>query len=459
MMARTLDWSALARRLAQVAGTTRPARLISVSVALPAWPHFGAPATGDWFAWRRPHRHLRLLGIGKAFAASTSGAGRFTVLHAAHAGLLNDWRHAEGEGAPPPLAALGFAFSPRGGGPLPNACLWVPELLLREEAGRAWATFSCPASEAAAAPARWRALWQSLVDAPADADARAAPRLQACPNPLAERAFLARGRAALRAIEAGVADKLVLTRAVRLRAEQPLAIAPVLDALAAQHPGCATFGVGRGGRAFVGASPETLLRIDGAQVTVDALAGTAWLADAVDAATPPTLSVGADKNRREHDFVARAVVDALGSLCEEVAAPEIPEVLRFNALQHLCRRVTARRRSDVSALDLVARLHPTPAVGGVPAVAALDWLATHGDRRGAWYTGGIGWVDAAGNADIAVALRCGLLHGREATLFAGAGFVAGSEPAQELAETEAKFSVMRAALAAGAPAQEQQVAA
>lgn len=460
MSARAIDWSALARRLASVADHVRPARLASITVALPAWPHFGAPTTGDWFAWRRPHRHLRLLGIGKAFAASTSGAGRFAVLHAAHAGLLNDWRHAADEGAPPPLAGLGFAFSPRGGGPLPNACLWVPELMLREEAGRAWATFSCPASEAAAAPARWRALWQSLVEAPADTGV--VPRLQACPNPLAERAFLARGRAALRVIETGSVDKLVLTRALRLRAEQPLAIAPVLDALAAQHPGCATFGVGRGGRAFVGASPETLLRIDGALVAVDALAGTAWLADAGaagEAMAPATLPLGGDKNRREHDFVARAVVAALSSLCTTVTAPELPEVLRFNTLQHLCRRVTARRPADVSALDLIARLHPTPAVGGAPAAAALEWLAAHGDRRGAWYTGGIGWVDAAGNADIAVALRCGLLHGREATLFAGAGFVAGSEPAQELAETEAKFAVMRAALAAGAPAQEQQAAA
>jgi len=457
MSGQTIDWAALARRLAQVAGSARPARLASVTVALPAWPGFDAPATGDWFAWRRPDRELRLLGVGKAFAASTAGAGRFAVLHAAHAGLLTDWRHDGDAGAPPPLAGLGFAFSPRGGGPLPNACLWVPELLLREDAAGIWATFSSPAGEAAAAPRRWRALWQALADAPADAGG--APRLQACPNPLAERAFLARGRAALRAIEAGVADKLVLTRAVRLRADSPLAPAPVLDALTAQHPGCATFGVGRGGRAFVGASPETLLRVDGAQVEVDALAGTAWLAGATDAASPATLSLGGDKNRREHDFVARAVIDALASLCESVAAPDVPEVLRFNALQHLCRRVTARRRADVSALDLIARLHPTPAVGGAPTVAALDWLASHGDRRGAWYTGGIGWVDAAGNADIAVALRCGLLHGREATLFAGAGFVAGSEPAQELAEIEAKFSVMRAALAAGAEVRSRKAAA
>lgn len=439
------DWSEVGRRLSRLAAASRPARLLSVTVDLPDAPRFGIPEAGDWCVWRRPDRELKLFGSGRAFAASTSGTGRFAVLHAAHNGLLADWRH---EGGPPPIAFLGFAYSPRGGGPLSNACLWVPELLVREARGNVSVTFSCAAAEATGVPARWRGLWQRLAELPsASTDA---PRFEQCANPLADRAFLARGRAALRAIGAGGVDKLVLTRSVRLRAEQAFAAGPVLAALADRHPGCATFGVGRGGRAFVGATPETLLRVAGDRVEADALAGTAWLADAgTDPATPATLSLGADKNRREHDFVARAVAEALASLCDGVETPEAPEVLRFNTLQHLCRRVTARRPANVSAIDLLARLHPTPAVGGVPTVAALDWLAAHGDRRGAWYTGGIGWVDAAGDADIAVALRCGLLHGRDATLFAGAGFVAGSEPEQELAETEAKFSVMRAALAAG----------
>lgn len=439
------DWTEVGRRLARLAGASRPARLLSVTVDLPGAPRCGIPDSGDWCVWRRPDRDLKLFGSGRAFAASTSGAGRFAVLHAAHNGLQADWRHA---GGPPPVAFLGFAFSPRGGGPLANACLWVPELLVREEGGAVSVTFSCAAAETELAPARWRGLWQRLAELPPVP--MAAPHFEQCANPLADRAFLARGRAALRAIDGGGVDKLVLTRSVRLRAEHPFAAAPVLDALAERHPGCTTFGVGRGGRAFVGASPETLLRVAGDRVEADALAGTAWLADAgADPAAPATLSLGADKNRREHDFVARAVADALASLCDGVETPDTPEVLRFNTLQHLCRRVTARRQANVSALDLVARLHPTPAVGGAPTAAALDWLAAHGDRRGAWYTGGIGWVDAAGDADISVALRCGLLHGRDATLFAGAGFVAGSEPEQELAETEAKFSVMRAALAAG----------
>lgn len=456
MNGQPIDWGGVGRQLARLADVARPARLLSVTLPLPFLPDVDVPGMGDWFVWRRPDRQQRLCGIGKAFTVTTAGAGRFAVLHAAHGGLLADWRHAQAGAVPPPLACLGFAFAPRGGGPLPNAALWVPELLLREEHGSAWATFSCAASDVDAAPARWQALWQSLAAAPA---VDAMPRLEPCRHPLAERAFLARGRAAVRAIDSGALDKLVLTRSIRLRGEKPLAVAPILDALAAQHANCATFGVGRAGRAFIGASPETLLRLDGARVEVDALAGTAWRADAIAApGTASPLSLGADKNRREHDFVARAVAQALAAQCHDVAVPAAPEGLQLDALEHLRRRVVATRRADVSALDLIARLHPTPAVGGTPSAATLDWLAHHGDRRGAWYTGGIGWLDAAGNAEVAVALRCGLLYGREATLFAGAGFVAGSDPAQELAETEAKFSVMRAALAAGAVSTRQQAA-
>lgn len=447
-----IDWSAVARELALLARDAPAARLSSISVPLPHWPTPGLsdPHTGgDWCAWRRPEQGLRLFGAGKAFVAESAGEGRFAVLHAAQRGLAAAWRH--NNAGVPPVAFVGFAFAPTGGTPLPNASLWVPELLLRERHGQTWLTLSCAAGEAAAAPARWRTLWQAL-----SAERHAvppAPTFQAAPHPLADEAFLARGRAAVRAIRSGDMDKLVLTRAIRCKADRPIDAAPVLAELAERHPSCATFGVGRAdaGLAFVGASPETLLALDGERVIVDALAGTAWQASA--------RALGDDKNRREHDFVAHAVAAALTGLCDDIAVPAVPEVMRLNTLTHLRRRVTARRPADLSAIDLVARLHPTPAVGGVPGPAALDWLTRHGDQRAAWYTGGIGWIDAAGDCDIAVALRCGLIEDDVATLHAGAGFVAGSDPEQELAETEAKFSAMREALAAGSSTMAQRDAA
>lgn len=501
MGGRVIDWPRVAYQLTDLAGAVTAARLFSVTLPLPCWPALSLPnqgtrqesnegaGVGDWCFWQRPEHTVRLLGFGKAVALTSAGAGRFAALHAAQRGLLEGWHYPQRAGAavPPPLAFCGFAFAPHGGGPLPNASLWVPELLLREQAGRVWLTLSCTASQAHAALAHWRARWQAVqTTGHTPVVVPPAPTFTVWPNPLADAAFLARGRAALRAIATGRVDKLVLTRAMRLKvnssneeiplkrdevrplplrerveergghahgegnqpckkspnARAAIAITPLLAALAAQHPACATFGIGQAGKRFVGASPETLLTLDGPHVSVDALAGTAWQASA--------LALGADKNRREHDFVAQAVAAALATVCHDIVVPAAPEVLQLNALSHLRRRVTAQRPPGVSAFDLIARLHPTPAVGGAPSAAALDWLARHGDRRAAWYTGGIGWIDAAGNCDIAVALRCGLIEENEVTLYAGAGFVAGSDPAQELAETEAKFSALRAALVTAA---------
>lgn len=430
-----IAWHALTARLSRLARGSLPGRLLTVTLPLPHWPAASAPEGSDWCFWQRPDCGLRLLGLGRALVAASSGMGRFSALHAAQRGLADGWRQDSQTGAPA-LAFTGFAFAPRGGEPLPNASLWVPELLLRESGKAISASFSCAANQVGDAPARWRALWQSLRTDPGNEFATPYLVLR---NPLEEESFLSRGRAALRAIAAGQADKLVLTRTLHLRAEAPAAAGAVLAALAARHPACATFGVARQGKIFVAASPETLLSLAGPVVAVDALAGTSWQEAA--------LSLGADKNRREHDFVARDVVAGLATLCHDITVPSSREVMHINALSHLRRRVSARRPPEVSAFDLIARLHPTPAVGGTPTAAALDWLARHGDRRGSWYTGGMGWIDAEGDCDIAVPLRCGLLDGCDATLYAGAGFVAGSDPVQEFAETEAKFSAMRAALA------------
>jgi isochorismate synthase len=430
-----IDWQAVENRLAALAAAARPARLLSVGIALPRWPDAQPPVTGDrydWCFWQRPEQELRLLGAGRAFGATSAGSGRFAALHAALRGLQEGWRYSP-EGVLP-RAFTGFAFEPDGGAPLPAASLWVPALLLQEQDGRPTLTLSCATDRTAGALPRWQALWQAMTT---DRAVPPAPTFFATPaNPLADQAFLARGRAALAAIAAGAADKLVLTRTLRLQAVcHPAA---VLTELAAHHPACAVFAAAQDGRTFLGASPEVLLAVRGERVAVDALAGTAWQTETLDT----------DKNRREHDFVARAIGAALGELCDDIVVPDAPEVMRLETLTHLRRRVAARRPPDVGVFDLVACLHPSPAVGGAPTAAALDWLASHGDRRGAWYTGGIGWIDAAGDCDIAVALRCGLLEGSTATLYAGAGFVAGSDPAQELAETEAKLAAMRDALVA-----------
>lgn len=426
-----IDWPRVETILAGLVAHGPAARLISLTVPLPRWPALTHEAAGDWCFWQRPDQGLRLAGAGIALITTSSGDGRFTALAAGERGLLTGWRYA---GAPP-RAFTGFAFAPEGGEPLPNAGLWVPELLISETAEGVALTLSCAATVAPGAPARWRALWNDLCRPHIR---RRAAALVARPSRLAEQAFLARGRAALAAIATGEIDKLVLTRSLRFAGHFAHPAAALLDTLARRHPACATFAIGGHGWSFVGASPETLLALEGNRVSVDALAGTAWQS----AARP----LGDDKNRREHDFVVRAIAQALTGHCQDIVLPAAPEVMQLEGLSHLRRRIEARRPPGLGVFDLIARLHPTPAVGGVPTPAALDWLAGHHDTRGAWYAGGFGWLDAAGDADIAVCLRCGLIEAEQVTLYAGAGFVAGSDPVQELAETEAKLAVMRAAL-------------
>lgn len=424
-----IDWSFVAAELARLAAPALPGRLLSVSVPVARWPET------RWLeasvAWQRPDQGLRIEGCGMAFVASSSGAGRFAALHAAHQGLLQSWQYNDRDA---PVAFSGFAFAPEGGVPLPNARLWVPELLLRAEQDRVTLTLSTPAEHASRALRRWQEAWHAWIQ-PSEAKA---PRFSARKTPLVDQAFLARGRAALRAIAAGRFGKVVLTRSVDLTADAPIDPLPLLATLAARYPNCALFGVGFGPRAFVGASPEALLSLQGTQVRVDALAGTAW--------KTALRPLDDDKNRREYEFVVRAVTAGLAACCRDIARPAAPEVMHLSGLTHLRCSVSAHRDAAVSPFDLIAHLHPTPAVGGAPTPAALDWLHAHNDPRGAWYTGGIGWLDTQGDADIAVALRCGLIEADTIRLYAGAGFVAGSDPEQELAETETKLEAMRCAL-------------
>ena len=431
-----VDWGWVADAVEELARHTQKSRLLSVTLPLIHWPASARLSTADGIFWQRPDAGLRMLGLGRACHVTSAGPGRFAALQSALQGFTESWRHqAYDPNTPVPLAFTGFAFAPQGGDPLPNASLWVPELLLREQAGKTWLTLSCAAANSGQALSHWQGLWSSL-QIPSVATNPSPPVTR--PDPVADTLFRARGRTALDAIALGLVDKLVLTRTRRLDTGASIQADTILAALAEQQPNCAIYGVGLEGRVFLGASPETLLTLHGDQIGTDALAGTAWREAA--------LPLNADKNRREHDFVAHAIADALAPLCQDIRIPTAPEVMQLRGLSHLRRRVTAQRLPTASVFDLIARLHPTSAVGGVPREAALDWLARQGDVRSAWYTGGIGWIDATGDGDIAVALRCGLFEGNKITLYAGAGFVAGSVVEQEFTETEVKFSTLREAI-------------
>jgi isochorismate synthase len=401
--------------------------------------------------WAQPkHAHYRLA-LGRAMLFTTAGPARFSALQAAFAGLAPVWQHDDSEHTGvSPAAHIGFAFEDESGqsaGELPNARLLVPAILLQNKAGQCTATFSCAVRDAENAIENWREELR-LASIPGTNPHGTGQRIDLTrqPAPLAERAFLARAHAALAGIAAGHLEKIVLTRSVRFDAERPISVKALLATLQQNHPECTTYALGHHGQCFAGATPERLVALQNGMVRADALAGTAWLTTAANLTQPGSLELQDDKNSREQQLVVDAVRTALAPLCLSLDPPQAPEIMQLRGLQHLRTDVTGIVGKAVGLFDLIARLHPTPAVGGTPGLAARQWLRAHGDQRGAWYTGGVGWIDRQGDGEVAVALRCARIAGVQAELFAGAGIVAGSNPAQELAETEIKLGAIIDAL-------------
>ncbi|HMV19835.1 MAG TPA: isochorismate synthase [Rhodocyclaceae bacterium] len=429
---RALGDPALSRRLAALAAVAPASSPVSMTLPLGNGQNdwLGAvPEKGPWWYLANPEQGRWTLGLGAALEYTSAGPGRFAALHNAAAGLF-----AVSRGDLAPRLFFGFSFAPESHD-APSARLVLPALLLDCRAGSCTLTVTglAPrACEIAAGAAK-------LLDHP---DTRPAVPVVRLPRELPDRAWLARVRAALRAIAAGKAEKLVLARSAQLSGERDIPPGPVLAALLARQPSCLTYAVGEGAEVFLGSTPESLVLFRAGIAQADALAGTAWTAGG-DAGSE---TLECDKNRREQAHVVAAVAAALADLCPEGVRALPDEVLRLEHLSHRRTRLEGRPRPGTSLFDLIAALHPTPAVGGHPRAAALDWLRSHGEERPAWYSGGIGEISADGDGEVAVALRCAQLIGREARLWAGAGIVAGSEPERELAETEVKLRTLVDAL-------------
>ncbi|MCG2578033.1 chorismate-binding protein [Dechloromonas sp. XY25] len=398
---------------------------LDLSVPPSDWLHLLPTGQPWWYRARPEHGEFRL-GIGHALHVESAGSNRFAALDGAFAGFRRDWRRNG-----PALAFSGFAFADDNASPLPNALLAIPAILLECRDGACSVTLSTPAGRLVQALAEWPS-WLAHTAPREMADLRPGR-----PQALADRAWMARVVAALRDIGSGRLDKVVLTRCRRVERDTPFAPAAILAALDVQQPGSVVYAYGNGRQTFLGATPERLVRKAGRQIHVDALAGTAW---------PGSPALADDKNRHEQSLVIRAVVDALAPWCDGLPQVGQPEEHPAGVLRHWRSRISGIGHADGSLFDLVRALHPTPAVGGFPSAAARDWLAAHDERRHGWYSGGFGLLTADGDGEFSVALRSALLDGNTAELQAGAGIVAGSDPQQELAETEAKLGTLLAAL-------------
>ncbi len=273
--------------------------------------------------------------------------------------------------------------------------------------------------------------------------------------------FLAQVARVLEDIAAGGLEKVVLARSLQVDHDGEVDIPGVLERLRQLYPSCTLIAMGRGEDTFLAATPEILVRVEGDRVETAALAGSAprGRTPEEDAALASALQSSA-KEQAEHAHVVEALSRVLAPRCAELEIDDIPGLRRLFGIQHLETLVSGRllesEEGKDAVLGLVAALHPTPAVGGVPHARASDWLRRFEGLDRGWYASPIGWLDSAGGGDFCVALRSALIRsgssvsGREATtrawLFAGAGIVAGSVPEQELAETRIKLRALLAPL-------------
>jgi menaquinone-specific isochorismate synthase len=333
-----------------------------------------------------------------------------------------------------PVGFGSFTFDPASDG----SVLVVPAVVIGRREGRSWLTTtgdrarpSAPVSPALP-PAELRWHDGSLT------------------APQWERAV----SAAVARIQAGDLSKAVLARDVYATASDDIDARVLLTRLAARYPDCWTFSCA----GLVGASPELLIRRMGAEVSSRVLAGTTPRggSPAEDQALGAALLASA-KDVEEHQYVVATVRTALGPLCERLDVDPRPSLLLLANLQHLSTDVTGRLAGPApggdaalgehaSALALAAALHPTAAVCGTPAGAAMELIRELERMDRGRYAGPVGWVDAHGNGEWAIALRCAELDGQRARLFAGCGIVAGSDPEAELAEAQTKFRAMQGAL-------------
>ena len=340
----------------------------------------------------------------------------------------------ESGGPLPPVAVGALPFSRSEG-----AEMVIPAVLVRRQPdGSCWLTVT--GSDPAPALEEIR---RHVTD-PRPGRAGSAPREYRVRSTMAPEAWCGLVEDATKAVAGGELAKVVLAREVTITADRPLRPSAVARRLRSSYPSCMVFSVD----GFVGASPELLVDRRSAQVRSRPLAGTA-ARRGLAGGDPELIDrlLSSVKEREEHRMVVDAVSDALVPYCEELAVPAVPAVIAFGTLAHLGTTIVGRLRPPFpTALDLVAAIHPSPAVAGTPTAAALDYIAAVENLDRGCYGGPVGWVDADGDGCWAVGIRAASLEGSEARLIAGGGVVAGSDPEAELAETELKFEPMLAAI-------------
>lgn len=389
-------------------------------------------ARDDGLVWLR--RGDGMVAWGEVSRWELSGPDRFgeaaRTWHEALAGaVVRDDASVAGSG---PVAFGSFTFDDDG-----TSVLVVPEVVVGRRDGVAWVTTISRGDLA------------SPATVPAPLAAPIGPgEVTFTPGALSDDAWSSAVSKAVARIASGDLDKVVLARDVVAETQRALDTRWPLSRLAEQYPGCWTFQVD----GLIGATPEMLVRTERGLAASRVLAGTIRRSgdDEHDLALAASLA-RSSKDLEEHEFAVRSVAEAL-SRHGTLNVPETPFVLHLPNVMHLATDVTGVVHDGRTALELVADLHPSAAVCGTPTDAARATIRELEQMDRARYAGPVGWIDADGDGEWAIALRCAQVEDEHRLrLYAGCGIVAGSDPADELAEADAKLTPMREALYAAEP--------
>jgi menaquinone-specific isochorismate synthase len=382
------------------------------------------PATGG-VAWIREGEGF--IGWGEAARVRVGTGGRFQRAAAVVEELLGtaEVHNAVGGWGTGPLAFGSFAFDPDSAA----SALVIPAVIIGVSEGRAWLTRT----------------GRGAADIETHADGGTVAKAGSEPGALDESSFTRAVEAARDAIRNGRLDKVVLSLQVLATSASPIDQRRVLARLAREYPECYTFAFD----SFVGASPELLVRREGRALRSQPLAGSSRRgANPEEDAELGAALLASTKDRWEHDLAVVTVVEALHPLCRTLRIDPEPSLLRLANVQHLATEVVGQLSGDPvpDALSIAGAVHPTAAVCGTPSRKALALIRElEGPNRGR-YAGPVGWVDARGDGEWAIALRCAELSGATARLFAGCGIVAQSDPGAELEEARLKLQPIRSAL-------------
>lgn len=418
-------------------------------------------ATERWY-WEEPSRDSAMVALDVASATMPPRRRRYQRSDELRESLIEDaiYDPPVGEDNPGPRYCVGYSFDPerkpdwRIWHGFPAAYFLLPKATLVKEGDRHFLTYNL-LTRASSDP-------KIILNAARDLNQKINRALQREPDakkwdvaivPDEEKeqeeneAYRSLVSSATEAVRGGQFEKVVAARQREIRAKLVFHVPDALEQLRQEYPDCYIYCIGRHNMTFLGASPEQLVKLDDKQVSTVCLAGSIRRGE-----TPEEDEqlgqqlLDSGKDRHEHDVCVRAIRESLEPLCSELDVPESPELMSVSNVHHLRTPIHGTLSNGATLVQLIEKLHPTPAVGGYPKDEAVTFLRENEGFDRGWYAAPLGWIDSHGNGEFIVTLRSALIRGPRAYLYAGCGIVSESDADQEMAESEVKLWPMLKAL-------------